>query len=155
MDAKFWDFEELVKLSADEVKQLIANLEQSKGKASHKGQVTSANAAIKRAQFVLQACGNLLCTVKPVARDTEQFAGFERAETATREYVVSQAHLLMIVHVQRLLCASRKPNTHKDLAKFMDNLATTMGLATADDLAHAKSGERGRASNHHVFQLRA
>ena len=140
MKAADWTYEKLIDCTALELEQLIANLETAQNRAPKRCAATTA--AIKRARFVLYACGNLL----PQAATQEKVHKFTGEETTFRENrSLNKVQLLAIVQSQRVLL-SRAGKHQPEKQRLIS------ALRGADD---AKDGKRLVLKLHELAQAEA
>ena len=120
MKAADWTYEKLVELTAQELEQLITNLETLQSRAKKRCAATTA--ATKRARTVLYTCG----TVLPQAAKPSKLHPFGGEEIVfAAKHTLSKQQLLGVVHVMRLLAS----DTAKHAAD-KQRLLAALGAAT-------------------------
>lgn len=140
MKAADWTYEKLAELTAQELEQLIANLETAQNRA--KKRCVATTAAIKRARTVLYTCGILLpqaalpSKLHPITGEEIVFAA---------KHTLSKQQLLGLMQLQRLLAsdtAKQAANKQRLLAALSiaaNTKQTTKAVFMLYELAQAEA----------------
>lgn len=117
MKAADWTYEKLVECTAQELEQLIANLETAQNRAKKRCAATTA--AIKRARTVLYTCGILLpqaakpSKLHPITGEEIVFAA---------KHTLNKQQLLATVHLMRLIAGDAAKHA-ADKQRLLEALA--------------------------------
>lgn len=122
MQASYWTYTELVKLTAKELTQLIKNLE-DKQRTSSGATATVIAAAVKRAKFVLYAVGNLMAEDVEVKTQRAPWEPPDLQPKFERKQQFTEAQLLAIVDLHRLLRSKKFTAQKQGLLEAISSLS--------------------------------
>ena len=122
MQASYWTYTELVKLTAKELTQLIKNLE-DKQRTSAGATATVIAAAVKRAKFVLYAVGNLMAEDVEVKTQRAPWEPPDLQPKFERKQQFTEAQLIAIVDLHRVLRSKKFTAQKQELLGAISKLS--------------------------------
>jgi hypothetical protein len=127
MNAQFWTYAELVKITADELTQLIKSFERKK-RGANRSEAMSISAALKRAKFVLYAVGNVLPKEVQIKKPQLASASSETQEETIRTHTFTDKELLEIVNLQIVVCSQRFTPKKQVLLQALHHLSNARAI---------------------------
>ena len=122
MQASYWTYTELVKLTAKELTQLIKNLE-DKQRTSSGATATDIAAAVKRAKFVLYAVGNLMAEDVEVKMQRASWEAPDLQPKIERKHQLTEAQLIAIVALHRVIRSKKLTAQKQELLEAISSLS--------------------------------